>query len=345
MSIRTEQFGKTIFGKEIKLFTIENKNGVSASVTNIGACLVKLIVPNKNGELKDVVLGFDSGEAYMTNSCFFGATVGRSANRIDGARFVIDGCEYLLDNSDNGNNLHSHADLGFHKQLWKEELLDNAVKFTYYEPDGTNGFPGNLDMSVTYTLTDDDALSIHYEGICDKKTLVNCTNHSYFNLAGHNSGDILNTLLKLNCSSYTPVASGSIPTGEIASVKGTVMDFTDFRVIGDDIDSDFDQLQLTGGYDHNFVVDDYDETLRLIAVAKCDGREMEVYTDMPGVQLYAGNFITPQEGKDGAEYGKRCGFCLETQYYPNSINQEGFVKPIVDAQEKYDKTTIYKFIR
>ena len=344
MAVKTEQFGKTVFGKNIKLYTIENSKGAKAAVTNIGACLVNLLIPDKNGVLEDIVLGFDKGEAYLINNSFFGATIGRSANRIANARFSIDGTEYDLDVNDNENNLHSQADQGFHKQLWDADVSDNAVKFSYTEPDGKNGFPGTLKMSVTYTLTEDNALEIHYEGVSDKKTLINCTNHSYFNLAGHKSGSILDTELKLNCSNYTPVVAGAIPTGEIATVKGTVMDFTEFKKIGKEIEADIEQLKLVKGYDHNFVVDDFDGSKKLIAVAKAAGRTMEVYTDLPGVQFYAGNCIAYQEGKDGAEYTPRCGFCLETQYFPNSINQEGFAKPITDAGEKYDTTTVYKFI-
>lgn len=344
MGIITEQFGKTVLGKEIKLFTIENKNGAKAAVTNIGACLVNLVIPDDLGNMEDIVLGFGSGEGYLVNGSFFGATVGRSANRIANAKFAIDGEEYQLDVNDNENNLHSQFDQGFHKQLWNAELLENAVKFSYTEEDGKNGFPGTLKISVTYTLTDDNALEIHYEGVSDKKTLINATNHTYFNLAGHKSGSILNTELKLICSNYTPVVAGAIPTGEIATVSGTVMDFTSFKKIGDEIEENVEQLKLVKGYDHNYVVDDYDGKIKLIAVAKAAGRTMEVYSDLPGVQFYAGNCIAYQEGKDGAAYSPRCGFCLETQYYPNSINQEGFIKPVFDAGQKYDTTTIYKFV-
>ena len=344
MSVKVEQFGKTVVGKDIKLYTIENKKGSKAAITNIGACLVNLVVPDKDGNFEDVVLGFDKGEAYLMNGSFFGATIGRSANRIAGAKFEIDGTEYQLDVNDNANNLHSQFDQGFHKQLWDAEILDNAVKFTYTEADGCNGFPGTLKIAVTYTLTEDDAIEISYKGVSDKKTLINCTNHSYFNLVGHKSGSILDTDLKLNCSKYTPVVAGAIPTGEIADVKNTVMDFTEPKKIGKEIEEDIEQLKLVQGYDHNFVVDDYDGSMRLIAVAKAAGRTMEVYSDLPGVQFYAGNCIASQEGKEGALYSKRCGFCLETQYYPNSINQEGFQRPVVDANETYETTTIYKFV-
>ena len=342
--VRTEQFGQTVFGQDIKLYTIENAKGAKAAITNVGACLVKLVMPDDKGNFEDVVLGFDFGEAYLVNGSFFGAVIGRSANRIANAKFEIDGTTYNLAVNDNANNLHSHFHQGFHKQLWEAEVLDNAVKFSYKEPDGQNGFPGNLDISVTYTLTDDNAIEIHYEGVCDKKTLINATNHSYFNLAGHNAGSIEDTELLINASYYTPVVAGAIPTGEIASVKGTVMDFTASKKIGKDINADYEQLKLVKGYDHNYVIDDYDGSKKLIAVAKAADRTMEVYSDLPGVQFYAGNCIASQEGKDSALYGKRCGFCLETQYYPNSVNQDGFAKPIFDKGQKYDTTTVYKFV-
>jgi len=344
MGVTTEQFGKTVLGKDIKLYTIENKNGAKAAVTNIGACLVNLVMPDEKGNYDDIVLGFGSGEGYLVNGSFFGATVGRSANRIANAQFEIDGTVYKLDVNDNANNLHSDFDQGFHKQMWDAEIAENAVKFSYREEDGKNGFPGNLEISVTYTLTDDNAIEIHYEGISDKKTLINATNHTYFNLGGHKSGRILDTELKLMCSAYTPVVAGAIPTGEIAPVKGTVMDFTEFKKIGKEIGEDIEQLKLVKGYDHNFVVDNYDGNQRLIAVAKAAGRTMEVYSDLPGVQFYAGNCIAFQEGKDGAAYTPRSGFCLETQYFPNSINQEGFLSPVFDAGQKYDTTTVYKFV-
>lgn len=344
MSTDITQFGRTQIGKDIKLYTIRNKNGMEAAVTNIGACLVKLIVPDNKGNLKDIILGFDSGEEYLVNGSFFGATVGRCANRTKGAAFSIDGKEYRLAVNDNDNNLHSDFYKGMHKVLWDAQTGDDHVKFSYHSPDMENGFPGNLDMNVTYTLSDDNELIISYEGVSDKKTLINMTNHTYFNLSGHDSGSIEDTRLTINASCYTPVVAGAIPTGEIASVKGTVMDFTSEKTIGQDINADFEQLRLVKGYDHNYVVDDHDGTSRLIAKAKADGRTMEVYSDLPGVQFYAGNCIACQEGKKGVLYRERTGFCLETQYFPNSANDPAFEHPIFDKGQKYETTTIYKFI-
>lgn len=342
MSVTSREFGKMTDGRTINLYTIEN-GGMKATVTNIGAILVGLYLPNKNGGFDDIVLGFDKGEDYFENGSFFGATVGRSANRIANAQFEIDGVKYQLKVNDNENNLHSDFAEGYHKQYWDAEVMENAVKFSYKSPDMEMGFPGNLDISVTYSLSENHELSLHYEGVSDKKTLVNLTNHSYFNLYGHDHGDIKDTLLKLNADRYTPVVKGAIPTGELATVKGTPMDFTEFKAIGKEIDTDWEQLNLVQGYDHNFVLNDYTGKMREIAVAKAAGRTMSVFTDLPGVQFYAGNNIAPVKGKDGADYGFRAAFCLETQYFPNSINQEGFEKPVVDAGEKYDTETIYKF--
>ena len=343
MSVTTTQFGKTQFGTDIKLFTISNKNGMEAAVTNIGASLVKLIVPNDKGEKKDIILGFDSGEEYMINPSFFGATIGRCANRTANACFMIDGVKYNLSANDNVNNLHSDSDRGMHKVLWDAKCGEDNVKFSYHSPDMENGFPGNFDISVTYTLTDDNEIRIDYDGVSDKKTLINMTNHTYFNLSGHDSGSIENTKLTIFASNYTPVAAGAIPTGEIAPVKGTVMDFTSEKTIGQEIGEDFEQLKLVQGYDHNYVIDDCTGEVKLIAVAKADGRVMEVLTDLPGVQFYAGNMIATQQGKGGVMYSARTGFCLESQYFPNCANEPAFAHPVFDAGQKYKTTTIYRF--
>lgn len=343
MSVTVTQFGKTQLGKDIKLYTISNGKGMEAAVTNIGACLVNLIVPNDRGEKKDVILGFESGEEYLVNGSFFGATVGRVANRTAKAKFSIDGKEYTLPVNDNDNNLHSDFHKGMHKVLWEAQTGDDCVKFSYHSPDMENGFPGNFDISVTYTLTKDNEIKIDYDGVSDKKTLINMTNHTYFNLAGHDSGSIKNTKLAIFASNYTPVVAGAIPTGEIAPVKGTPMDFTVEKTIGEDIGANFEQLLLVQGYDHNYVVDDFTGDMKLIAIAKADGRCMEVLSDLPGVQFYAGNCIAAQQGKDNAQYTARTGFCLETQYFPNSANDPAFAHPVFDAGQNYKTTTIYRF--
>lgn len=344
MGVKVELFGKGKEKKNIFLYTIENANGMRASVTNMGAILVNLFVKNDKGEFKDVVLGLAKGQDYYKNGSFFGATVGRNANRIGGAACKIDGVIYNFPVNDGPNNLHTDFEVGMHMKIWDAEIIGNSVKFTVTSPDMESGFPGNLKMAVTYTLTDDNAIEISYEGVSDKKTVINMTNHSYFNLCGHDSGCIEDTELQLNASYYTPVVKGAIPTGELAAVEGTVFDFRQPKKIGEEIKAKEKQLKLVKGYDHNFAIDNYDGTQKLVATAKAGGITMEVYSDLPGIQFYAGNCIAKQKGKDGVKYGKRTGFCLETQYFPDNVNQENFKKAIFDAGEVYKTKTVYKFV-
>ncbi len=345
MEITKKLFGTTKDNRDIFCYTLKNSNGMSATISEFGGVIVNLLVPGKDGKLRDVVLGYDNAAPYYENNEFMGATVGRSANRIKGASFELDGVKYQLPVNENTNNLHSDAENGFHKKLWTAapDESRNSVTLSYTSPDGENGFPGNLDMRVTFTLTDDNGLSIHYEGVSDKKTVINCVNHTYFNLAGHKSGTILDHYIKIDASTYTPVLSDSIPTGEIATVKGTPFDFLDFHKIGERIGEDNEQLHFTGGYDHNYVIDKTGQVVTTVE-ERTAGIRMEVITDLPGIQFYAGNFIRDNlSGKDGAVYGKRCGLCLETQYFPDSVNQEAFKSPVFAAGEKYDTTTTYKF--
>jgi len=327
------------------LYTLENKNGMQVQVMNFGAIIVKILVPDKNGVVADVTLGYDKLEDYYTNGSFFGATIAPNANRIAGAAFTIDGETYQLDVNDGPNNLHSHFDLGAHKKPWAAEEIGESIKFTLEQADGEMGFPGNKVFSVIYSLTDENELKLEYEATTDKKTVINPTNHAYFNLAGHDGGKIEGHKLWLKASHYTPVVPGAIPTGEIAPVAGTPLDFTAEKVIGDEIEADFEQLKLVSGYDHNFVLDDWNGELQLVAKAKEDtsGRTMEVYTDLPGIQFYAGNCIAKTTGKQGVVYAERSGFCLETDYFPNAANQENFVSPIYGPEKAFQSTTIYKF--
>lgn len=346
MAIERKGFGTDKEGRQVTLYTITNSKGMQASVTDFGAILVSLMVPDANGEVRDVVLGYDSAESYWNNSCFFGSTIGPSANRIADARFTIDGITCQLDVNDNDNNLHSHRELGYHKRMWEVRCADDSVTFRLKDKDGSLGFPGNKEFEVTYTLREDNALQIHYHAVSDKKTVINPTNHTYFNLKGQGNGTIQDHELQLNASCYTPVAAGSIPTGEIAPVAGTPMDFTASRTIGEEIDADFEQLKLTGGYDHNWVIDGWDGSLRQFATAKApDGSiVMKAFTTLPGVQFYAGNYIEPDKGKNGASYDFRGGFCLETQYYPNSANEPAFPSCIFGEGKEYDSVTVYQFI-
>ena len=345
MAVTKEPFGRSKDGEQLTLYTIDNGN-MKVKLTDLGATIVSVIFQDKNENWKDVVLGYDTADEYYTNSCYFGAVIGRSGNRIDKGRFCIGEKEYQLDINDNENNLHSGRN-GFDNRRWETaRISDNSVSFFLKDADGEQGYPGNFEVTVTYTLKDDSSLVLHYEGEADADTVANMTNHVYFNLGGHDSGTILDHEMMLTAKAYTPVRDAqAIPTGEIAPVAGTVMDFTKPKRIGQDIEADFEQLKFVGGYDHNYAVRPEKGPVIRIAEAYCadTGICMEVFSDLPGVQFYTGNFITEQAGKGGAVYQKRQGFCLETQYYPNSVNQEGFASPILKAGDKYDTMTCYKF--
>lgn len=346
MSIVKEKFGTAKCGKEVYAYTLSNVNGVKAKITNFGANLMSLIVPDKAGNPEDIVLGFDKLEDYYGNGSFFGATIGPSANRIAGASFEIDGKTYHIDVNDGNNNLHSHMEDGYHKRVWEAHEGENEITFTLEGGDGEMGFPGNKKVSLTYSLSDDNALKLSYHVSADANTIVNMTNHTYFNLAGHKSGRIEDQLLQINATHYTPVAPGAIPTGEIAPVAGTPMDFTKKKPIGQDIDADFEQLKLVQGYDHNYVIDGADGSLKEIAEAEDikSGRKMKVFTTLPGVQFYAGNCIGEEKGKEGALYGPRTGFCLETQYYPDNIHHANFPMSLFGPGKDYDAVTVYQFV-
>lgn len=346
MDIKKRSFGITAEGKEVFLYTLENSKGMKAEITNFGAILVNLLVPDAKGEVADVVLGFDNVEGYKVNGSFFGAVVGPNANRIGDAVFAIDGTEYKLAKNDGENNLHSDREIGYHKLVWDAEEGENSVTFTIQDADGYMGFPGNKVISVTYTLDEENALTLTYHGTSDKKTIMNPTNHTYFNLDGHKSGSIEGHVLQLKANAYTPTDAALIPTGEIASVKGTPMDFTEEKVIGKEIREDFEALTLGGGYDHNWVIDGWDGTLREFATVTgpVSGRKMIAYTTLPGVQFYAGNMISPEAGKDGAQYAVRSGLCLETQYYPDSVNKPHFPACVFGEGKEYNSVTVYKFV-
>lgn len=347
MSIKKEIFGTMKDGREVYAYTLENTNGMRARVTNFGAILINLYVPDITGNVEDVVLGFDKLEDYYKNGSFFGATIGPSANRIGNAEFHLNGKTYKLDVNDGVNNLHSHIELGYHKRAWDiADTDDNSVTFSLQASDGDMGFPGNKKISMTYSLSEDNQLKLSYHAEADADTLINMTNHTYFNLSGHKSGKIEDHILTIHAGSYTPVVAGAIPTGEFAPVAGTPMDFTSPKPIGRDINADFEQLKLTSGYDHNYVIDGADGTLREIAVVedKTSGRKMKTFSTLPGVQFYAGNCISKEEGKEGAVYGPRTGMCLETQYYPDTINKPQFPSAVFGPGRNYDAVTVYQFI-
>lgn len=349
MGILKTSFGTLKDGTEVFLYTLENENKMKACLTNYGAIMVNLFVPDKKGKLDDVVLGFDNVEGYFDNPGYFGSTIGRNSNRIAGACFELNGEEYKLDKNEGENNLHGGF-LGYNKRVWSAVMNEeeNSVTFSIVSEHMDQGFPGKLDISVAYKLTNDNELVISYDGVCDKDTVVNMTNHSYFNLSGHTNESITDNELWIKSSKFNPVVdSASIPTGELAPVMGTPMDFTQFKTIEKDLNADYAQLKFTGGYDHNFVIDKEAEGIEKIAEVrdKKSGRAMEVYTDLPGVQLYIGNFINPNEErcKEGKVYKKRCALCLETQYYPDSVHQCEFPSPVLKAGERYNTATVYKF--
>lgn len=333
--------------REAQLYSFSNACGMEMTVCDYGAHLVSVTVPTADGGRKDMVLGYDQAEGYVTDPCHLGATIGRNGNRIADAAFELNGVKYQLERNENGNNLHSGPD-GYEYRFWEvKEVKEQAITLHLDSPDGDQGFPGNFSVDVTYELTDENEIVIHYYGSCDMDTIANMTNHSYFNLNGHDSGDVLNHTVCLKAEHYSPVKdSASIPTGEHAPVHGTPMDFTSEKTIGKEINAPFEQLKFTGGYDHNFIVDKDGEGCRLFATVRGDrtGIVMEAYTDLPAFQFYAGNFIDNVKGKDGAVYGKRAGFCLESQYIPNAVNEENEEKPVLKAGEKYDTKTVYRFI-
>lgn len=345
MSVTVSSFGTYPDGREITLYTISNEMGMQVSVTNVGAAIVRILCPDREGAMADVVLGFDKGGDYMRNGSFFGVVIGPNANRVGGAAFTLEGTTYLLDKNDGENNLHSHKEKGWHKRLWEAKTGDNSVTFSLEDGDGSLGFPGNRKAAVTYSLSEDNALKLHYHGSSDRTTVLNLTNHTYFNLEGHGSGRIEDHILQLKASRYTPADAGSIPTGEIAPVEGSPMDFTRPKRVGDEIDAGFEQLRFAKGYDHNWVIDGWDGGLRHFATleAPLSGRIMQVYTTLPGVQFYAGNFIERQEGKDGAVYDFRSGLCLETQYFPDSVNKPEFPGAFFGGEKEYESVTVYQF--
>lgn len=337
------EFGRTAEGKEAKLYTLKNKGGMEIAVTDYGAALVKVLVPDKDGKAKDVVLGYDRASDYEAGGVYFGATVGRVANRIGGASFSLNGKEYKLTANDNQNSLHGGRDY-YNKRMWSvEDLTEQKAVFCLESPDGDQGYPGAVKVTVTYELTDDNELTIHYHAVSDADTLLNLTNHSYFNLSGHASGTVLGQEVFIAAEAFTRADAESIPTGELVPVAGTPMDFREYKAIGAEIEKDYEALILGQGYDHNWALDG--TGMRTVAGmrSKETGIVMEVLTDLPGMQFYTGNFIISEQGKEGAEYKRRHGACFETQYFPDAVHKEHFAGPAVKAGVPYDTVTVYRF--
>ena len=342
MDIQKESFGKLPDGKEVDLYTLSNDNGVEAKIANYGGIITSLKTPDKQGHFADIVLGHDNLDGYLKdNSPYFGAIIGRVANRIAKGKFVLDGRDYILATNASDNHLHGGT-IGFDKVVWNAEEIKNtdsvSLKLTCRSPDGDEGYPGNLNCVVIYTLTNDDELKIGYEATTDKTTIVNLTNHSYFNLAGFDSGDVYDHQLWIDADKYTAVDGDLMPTGEIESVKDTPLDFTKPESIGS-------RIEQAGGYDNNYVINDWDGSLKKIAkvTEPATGRTMGVLTTEPGVQLYSGNFLNGSITGKGAVYNKHGGFCLETQHFSDAPNQPSFPSIVLKPGEKYAQTTIYKF--
>jgi aldose 1-epimerase len=337
---------KTRAGEAVDLFTITNTNGLEASITNFGGIVVSMKTPDRNGRMTDVVLGFDTLDGYLGDNPYFGAIVGRYGNRIAKGRFTLNGKEYKLATNNGPNHLHGGIK-GFNKVVWQAQPIgDSGLKLTYVSKDGEDGYPGTLTATVEYTLTGADELKISYLATTDKDTVVNLTNHSYFNLAGEGTSDILGHQMQIHADRFTPVDSTLIPTGELRPVAGTPFDFRQPHTIGERINSSDEQIKFGGGYDHNFVVNGAAGTLRPASrvFEPKSGRVMEVLTTEPGVQFYSGNFLDGSiKGKGGKPYNRRYGFCLETQHFPDSPNHPNFPSTTLQAGKKYQSTTVYKF--
>ena len=344
--MKQRSFGKNSKGEAATLYTFENKNGVVMEVSDFGATLYSLLVPDKERNLCDVVLGYDDPLGYEGPAgTFFGATVGRNANRICKGKYTLNGKEYQLDTNNNGNNLHSGLDF-YSFRIWNvKETTENSITFSLHSPDGDQGYPGALDMDVTYTLTEDNAVQIDYYGVPDQDTIVNMTNHSYFNLNGHASGNVLDQEVWVDADSFTRADETSIPTGEIVPVEGTPMDFRVKKTVGRDIEESYEALVFGKGYDHNWCLNNQGKFAKVAEMSsELSGITMEVYTDLPGVQIYTGNYIFAETGKGGVIYKQRQGMCFETQYYPDAINHDKFPSPVCKAGEVYQTRTTYKFV-
>jgi len=344
--MQKQSFGKTEDGQQTDLYILTNKNGMEVAITNYGGTVVTLKVPDRNGKIEDVVLGYDKLEDYEAGKAYFGATVGRYANRIAHAKFTLDGVTYTLPKNDGDNHLHGV----FNKRVWNPKDVSGsdgqALELTYVSKGGEDGYPGNLSVKVVYTLTGQNELKIDYSATTDKDTVLNLTNHCYFNLAGQGNGDILQQQLMIRADRFTPVDATLIPTGELRSVKGTPFDFTTSTVIGARIDQDNEQLKLGKGYDHNWVLNNSTAGSLYIAAQAYDphsGRLLEVSTTEPGLQLYTGNFLDGIHGKGGKVYNRRYAFCLETQHFPDSPNHPQFPSTVLKPGQHFQSTTVYKF--
>ena len=346
--ITKQSFGKTADGQNVDLYTLRNVHGVEAKITNYGGIVTSLKVPDRRGKFDDVVLGFNDLDSYLKGHPYFGAIIGRYGNRIAKGRFTLNAVEYKLAVNNGENTLHGGIK-GFDKVVWTAQdsktRLGPSISLTYLSKDGEEGYPGNLNVKVVYTLTNNNELRIDYTATTDKDTVTNLTHHSYFNLAGEGNGDILNHQVLINATRFLPTDAGSIPTGELRSVTGTPFDFRKMMTIGARINQDEEQLKLGNGYDHNWIINGRGMRLAAQAYEPTSGRRMQVWTTEPGLQFYTGNFLDGTlTGKSGKVYPRRSGFCFETQHYPDSPNHPAFPTTTLKKGVTYRSTTIYKFL-
>ena len=354
VSISKKEFGKLKDGRTANLYILENENGMKVEITNYGGIIVSLFVPDRENNFEDIVLGYDNLEQYFNDPNYFGALIGRYGNRISDGKFTLNENTYQLDiNEKPGGNpccLHG-GDNGFNSQLWTAEIAavkgEKSLKLSHLSEAGEGGFPGNLKAVVYYTLTSDNRLRVDYRAETDQDTVINLTQHSYFNLKGHGNSTIEDHLLYINADHFTPINEGMIPTGEIKEVAGTPFDFTAIGELGKEIDTDIEQLNISGGYDHNWVLNkENPDELELAArvIETHSGRQLEVWTKEPGIQFYSGNGIDSNgKGKENKEYQKRGGLCLETQHYPDSPNHDNFPSTVLEPGEKYHTVTEFRF--
>lgn len=349
MGCTKTEFGKLEDGTAVYRYTLTNEQGASASFTDLGGIWLTMVVPDRDGKMADVVLGYDTVQGILTGPGHPGEPVGRNANRIGGAKFTLNGVTYELEKNSGGkHNLHSGPDY-YRNRVWEaqveEEDMGTRISFSLFSPDGDQGYPGNADITVSYTLTPDNSLKLDYHMVSDKDTVANFTNHAYFNLAGHDSGNAMNQKVWIDADAFTVTDRDSIPTGELAPVKGTPMDFTEMKPVARDIEADYEQLKWAGGFDHNWALNHPAGEVSLCAKAadEASGRVMEVYTDLPGVQFYTANSMATDMGKGKTAYHKRDGYCFETQYFPDSVNKPEFASAFLKAGQEYKTTTIYKF--
>ena len=348
MAIEKKLFGTMPNGEEVYIYTIKNSKGMIVEISTYGGTIVSTKVPDKDGKFRDIMLGYDTLDGYLKGTKFYGALIGRFGNRIQYGKFTLNGKEYQLAQNDGENHLHG-GPKGFDKVVWTAKIIEdkaNNLELSYFSPDGEEGYPGNLTVKVNYVLTEDNSLEINYSATTDADTILNLTNHAYFNLSGHSSGDVLKQKLMINADKFTVNDKYSIPTGKIKEVSDTPMDFRALTPIGTNIESDFEQIVFGKGFDHNWVLNTNgsDSIKAAQAISEDTGIVMDVYTTTPGVQFYSGNFIDGAEtGKENTIYQMRNGFCLETQFFPNSINCSNFASPILKAGEEYKHKTVYKF--